>query len=64
MLAGILSNYIFIVKQRDLEIFEKYESLSDKNSSMKKGFIISLCILLLPYLALLSFAIFSPRYGQ
>lgn len=64
MLAGILTNYIFIVRQRDLEILEKYESLSDKNPGLKKDFIISLCILLLPYIALLSFAIFSPRYGQ
>ena len=64
LLAGILSNYIFIVKQRDMEILEKYETLSDKNPGMKKDFIVSLSILLLPYLALLSFAIFSPRYGQ
>ena len=64
MLAGALSNYIFIIKQRDMEILEKYESLSNENPRMKKDFIISLCILLLPYLALLSFAILSPRYSQ
>jgi hypothetical protein len=63
MLTGVLSNYIFIVKERDLDIFGKYEELSCKNPRRKIHLIISLGILLLPYLALLCFAIFFPRHA-
>jgi hypothetical protein len=64
MLTGLLSHYIFIVKERDMEIFGKYEALSGVAPKRKMHFLISLSILLLPYLALLFFAIFYPRYGQ
>jgi hypothetical protein len=64
MLTAVLFNYIFIVKHRDLKIFGKYEELSNKNPKRKRHLIISVSILLLPYLALISFAVFFPRHGR
>ena len=63
MLTGVLSNYIFIVKHRDLKIFGKYEDLLDQNPKRKIHLLISIGILLLPYLVLFSFAIIFPRHG-
>ncbi|HZE83221.1 MAG TPA: hypothetical protein VE035_02885 [Puia sp.] len=64
MLTTVLFNYIFITKHRDLKIFGKYEEFSNQNPKRKWHFILSVTILLMPYLALLSFAIFFPRHGQ
>ncbi len=64
MLTTVLFNYIFIIRHRDLKIFGKYEELSNQNPKRKIHFIISISILLLPYLALLSFAVLFPRHGQ
>lgn len=62
MLTAVLSHYIFIVKDRDQEIFGKYETVSDKHPKRKWHFIISVGVLVLPYIALLSFAVFFPRH--
>ena len=64
MLTALLSNYIFIVKHRDLKIFGKYEEIASQNPKRKAHFIISLFILMMPYLVLMSFAIIFPRHGQ
>jgi len=64
MLVGALSHYIFLVRHRDMDVFGKYEGLPNNNPKRKSHFFISLSVLLLPYLALFSFAIFCPRYGQ
>ncbi|HEX9511508.1 MAG TPA: hypothetical protein VF939_13560 [Puia sp.] len=64
ILTAILFNYIFIVKHRDLQIFGKYEELSNQNPKRKWHLIISFSVLAMPYLALLFFAFFSPRHGQ
>ena len=64
VLTALLFNYTFIIKDRDLKIFEKYEELSNQNPKRKRHLIISISILLLPYLVLLSFAIFFPRHGR
>jgi hypothetical protein len=64
MLTAFLFNYIFIVKDNDLKIFGKYEEMSNENPRGKLHFIISISILLIPYLVLLSFAVFFPRHGQ
>ena len=61
-LTAILFNYIFIVKHRDLKIFGKYEEMSNGNPKMKRHFIISVSILLMPYLLLFFFGIFFPRH--
>lgn len=64
MLTAVLFNYIFIVKDRDLKIFGKYEKLSIRDPKRKMHFIISVGVLIMPYLALISFAIIFPRHGR
>ena len=64
ILTAVFFNYIFIVKDRDLKIFGKYEELSNRNPKRKRHFIISVGILVMPYIALASLAIFFPRHGQ
>ena len=63
-LTAVLFHYIFIIKDRDLKIFGKYEELSSRNPKSRWHLVVSLAVLFLPYLALLSFAIFFPRHGQ
>jgi hypothetical protein len=62
MLTAVLFNYIYIVKHRDLKIFGKYEELSSHNPKRRRHLIISFLVLSIPYLVLLSFAIFFPRH--
>jgi len=62
MLTAVLFNYIFIIKNRDQQIFGRYEALSDQNPKGKLHFIISISILLIPYLALVSLAIIFSRH--
>jgi hypothetical protein len=64
MLTAVMSNYIFIVKHRDLKIFGKYEDRLDEHPKRRLHFILSIGVLSLPYLVLLSFAIIFPRHGQ
>jgi hypothetical protein len=61
ILTGVLSNYIFIVKQRDEKIFGRYEDLLEENPKRKAHLIISIGVLLVPYLVLIAFAILAPR---
>ena len=63
MLTTLLFNYIFIIKHRDLKIFGKYEEFANQNPKQRRHFIISIGILLLPYLTLLVSAIFLPRHS-
>jgi hypothetical protein len=63
-LTATLSNYIFIVKDRDQKIYGKYEGLSDKNPKRNWHLILSIGILMLPYLVLMGFAIFHPRHAE
>ncbi len=64
ILTASLFNYIYIVKDRDQKIFGKYEELSNENPKGRLHFIISIGILIIPYLGLMAFAIFFPRHGQ
>jgi hypothetical protein len=64
MLTAVLFNYIFIVKDRDQKIFGKYEKLTIRDPRRKMHFIISVGVLIMPYLALISFAVFFPRHGR
>ena len=56
--------YIFILRDRDLMIFGKYQELSDKNPNGKRDFIISLTVLAFPYAVLMAFAVIFPRHSQ
>src|SRR5882757_242948 len=42
VLTALLFNYTFIIKDRDLKIFEKYEELSNQNPKRKRHLIISI----------------------
>ncbi len=64
MLTAVLFGYIFIMKERDLKIFGKYEELSNRNPKRKRHLIISISILVLPYLGLLSLGIIFSRHGE
>ena len=64
LLTALLSNYIFIVKDRDQKIFGKYIEMSDQNPRQKLHLIISAGVLIMPYLVLACFALFLPRHGQ
>ena len=60
-LTAALFYNIFIIKDRDLEIFGKYEESWNQNPKRKRHFIISVFVLLIPYLMLISLAVFFPR---
>lgn len=62
MLTAAMSNYIFIIKHRDLKILDKYEDIAGQNPKRKAHFLISLGILVMPYLILFGFAVVFPRY--
>lgn len=64
-LTGMLFHYIFIIKDRDQEIFGKYEDhLSEENPRQRLHFILSMSVLLLPYVAMAVFGLFFPRHGR
>jgi hypothetical protein len=63
MLTTLFFNYIFIVKDRDLKIFGKYEEQSNKNPKRKWHFVVSVIVLILPYLTLAALALVFPRRG-
>ncbi|MDR3715100.1 MAG: hypothetical protein P4L51_19985 [Puia sp.] len=59
LLLALLFNYIFIVKERDQKLLSRYEELSNQNPKRKRHFIVSLCVLVFPYLVPLSIAVFG-----
>lgn len=61
-LTAMLSHHIFIVKGRDLEIFDKYEAVWNQSRRRKLDLIISIGILTIPYLVLVCRAIFSHKH--
>jgi hypothetical protein len=63
-LTAILSHYVFIFKDRDLKIFGKYEPISSQNPKRRRHLIISVSVLLIPYLTLFSFAVLFHRHDQ
>ncbi|MHA4809612.1 hypothetical protein ACX0G9_15980 [Flavitalea flava] len=62
MLTTVFFNYYFIIKDRDLEIFGKYENAVKPKKKRKRHFFVSVFILAMPYLLLLSLAVFFPRH--
>jgi hypothetical protein len=62
MLTAFFFHYIFIIRDRDLRIFGRYEELFLQNPKKKLHFILSLGVLALPYVVLSSFAIAFPRH--
>jgi hypothetical protein len=62
MLTAFFFYYIFIVRDRDIRIFGHYEEAFQKNPRRKLHFVLSLGVLILPYLVLASFAFLFPRH--
>ena len=61
-LTAFFFHYIFIIRDRDLRIFGRYEEMFLQNPKKKQHFFLSLSILAMPYLVLCSFAIIFPRH--
>lgn len=57
LLCALLSNYVFIMKDRDLQIFGKYEALANRNPKRNRHLFISIGIMVLPYVALIAMAV-------
>lgn len=63
MLTAFFFYYIFILRDRDIKIFGRYEQTFNKNPRRKLHLVLSIGILVLPYLVLASFAILFPRHS-
>ena len=61
-LTAMLFHYIFIVKDRDQKIVDKFEQLTEENPRRNLHLTLSLSILLLPYLVMMGLALFLPRH--
>ena len=62
LLTAFFFHYIFIVRDRDLRIFGRYESQFGKNPRRKQHLMLSIGILALPYVILAGLAITFPRH--
>lgn len=62
LLSASLFHHIFIVKDRDLKIFGKYEKSFSQHPRRKWHLLFSASILALPYLVLVFHVIFFPKH--
>src|SRR4249920_3086494 len=56
LLTALVLHHIFIVNERDRKIFGKYEEKWDRNPSKKRDFLITVIVILAPYICLVSLA--------
>jgi hypothetical protein len=63
LLTALVFNHIFIVNERDRKIFGKYEEEWDRNPNKKRDLMISVFVIIVPYLFLVSLSIFFPRHA-
>src|SRR6201996_2095356 len=63
MLTAFFFYYIFIARERDIKIYDRYEEVFLRNPRRKLHFILSVGTLVLPYLVMASFAILFPRHS-
>jgi hypothetical protein len=61
-LTAMLFHYIFIVKDRDQKIVDKFEQQTEENPRRNLHLALSLSVLILPYLVMMGFALFLPRH--
>lgn len=61
-LTAFFFHYIFIVRERDYKVFGRYEEIFQQNPRRKQHFILSLGVLMVPYLVLMVFALLFPRH--
>jgi hypothetical protein len=62
MLTAFFFHYIFIVRDRDIRIFGRYEEVFEQNPRRKLHFVLSIGTLMLPYMVLAALAIVFPRH--
>jgi len=62
LLTAFFFHYIFIVRERDLRIFGRYEVSFDRNPRRNQHLLLSLAVLLVPYAALMAFALVFRRH--
>jgi hypothetical protein len=62
MLTALIFNHIFINNERDRKIFGKFEGEWDRNPKKRRDLLISVFVIMVPYLFLVSLAIFFPRH--
>ena len=62
LLTALIINHIFIVNERDRKIYGKYEEAWDRNPSKRRDLLISLFVIVVPYLFLASLSILYPRH--
>jgi hypothetical protein len=62
LLTALVLYQIFIVNERDRMIYGKYEEKWDRNPSKKRDLLISVFVIIAPYLFLVSLAKFFPRH--
>jgi hypothetical protein len=62
LLTAFIFNHIFIVNERDRKIYGKYEEEWDRNPKKKRDLLISVFVIMIPYIFLVSLAIFFPRH--
>jgi hypothetical protein len=61
-LTAMLFHYIFIVKDRDQKIVDKFEQRFSENPPRSWHLIASIGVLVLPYLVMMGFGLFLPRH--
>jgi hypothetical protein len=62
LLTAFIFNHIFIVNERDRKIYGKYEGEWNSNPKKKRDLLISVFVILIPYIFLVSLSIFFPRH--
>lgn len=62
LMTALLINYIFIVNEHDRKIFGKYEEKWDRNPRKKRDLLISVFVIIVPYLLFICLSIFFPRH--
>lgn len=61
-LTALLFNYVFIVKDRDQKIVDKFEQQSEAKPAPVWHLYLALGFLAIPYLTMMGFALFLPRH--
>jgi len=61
LLTSSIFHHIFIVKEKDRKIFEKYEGLWDQSRNKRRDLFISAFLIAIPYALLFSLSRFFPR---
>ena len=62
LLTAFIFNHIFIVNEKDRKIYGKYEGEWNSNPKKKRDLLISVFVILIPYIFLVSLSIFFPRH--